>query len=187
MPSQRNITQLETLKDKLRTAKAVVLSDYSGLPVGDQEQLRKNIRDAGGEFLVAKNRIFKLAFNQTRKSGVPSDLEDVLQGPTAFLFAYQDEIGPIKAMVQFAQAHELPKTKLGLILIPEDRVLSPEAVVSLALLPSREILVVQLIAALKAPRYRLVNVLSANLRKLTVILKAIQVKKGANLRTTIPR
>lgn len=180
MPSQKNIDQVKSLSEKLSTAKAVILADYSGLSVSDQSELRKNIADAGGQFLVAKNRFFKLAFSEMRKSGLPRKVEETLRGPTAFLFAYEDEIGPIKALVQFSQGHDLPKLKIGIILKPEDRILSIEEIERLAKLPTREELISRLIGTFNAPSTRLVYVLSGNMQKLTMVIKAIKEKKEAN-------
>jgi large subunit ribosomal protein L10 len=179
MPSQKNIDQVKYLSEKLRESKAVILADYSGLSVNNQRKLRQQITEAGGKFIVAKNRLFKLAFKESQKD-LPSDLDDVLHGPTAFLFAFNDEITPIKALFQFSEEHELPKTKLGLMLQPEDRILSPKEVEQLAHLPTHDQLIAQLVSSLNSPRVRLINALSGNLQKLTFVLSEIKKQKETN-------
>lgn len=191
MPSQKNISQVKLLTDKLSGSKAVILADYSGLSVSKQAELRRKIKESGGEFIVTKNRLFKLALLETAKSGLqrgleetlpglPRELEENLRGPTAFLFAFEDEIAPLKTLIQFSEIHELPKTKIGLILKPEDRVLTVEEIERLARLPAREELIARLVAALNAPQARLVNSLSGNLTKLVLIIKEIQKSKEIN-------
>lgn len=173
MPSQKNINQVKELTEKLSQAKAVILADHSGLSVSQQGKLRKSISEAGGQFLVAKNRLFKLALVEKSKD-LLQQVEDVLREPTAFLFAIKDEIAPIKALVQFSEQHELPKLKLGFVLDPEDRVLSIEEIEALAKLPTRDQLIAQLIGALNSPRIRLLATLSGNLSKLVRTLHEIK-------------
>lgn len=180
MPSQKNIDQVKDLSEKLSKAKAVILTDYTGLSVSQQNKLRQKVKDSGGQFLVSKNRLFKLALSETKKSGLPRNIEELLRGPTAFLFVFEDEIGPIKALVQFSQSHNLPSLKIGIVLKPEDRLLTIEEIEALAKLPTRDELIARLIGSINAPRSRLVYVLSANLQKLALIIKAIKDKKEAN-------
>lgn len=182
MPSQKNIDQVQSLIEKLSQAKAVILADYAGLSVSQQSKLRQKVRDAGGQFVVAKNRLFKLALSETRKSGLPREVEDVLRGPTSFLFAFEDDIGPLKALFQFTDEHGLPSLKLGLLLKPEDRVLSIEEIESLAKLSTREELISRLLTTLNTPSYRLVHALSGNIRRLSLVIKAISDKKQATLK-----
>lgn len=179
MPSQQNIDQLSALSELLEKSKAVVLTDYAGLSAKLQVELRQNVVDAGGQFLVAKNRIFKLAVKKSGASLSP-ELEKELKGTTAFLFAFEDEIAPIKALIQFSEQNELPKTKIGLILKPSDRVLTIEEVEELAKLPTLDELRARLIGSLNAPRVRFVNALSGNFTKLVNTLKEIKNKKQSN-------
>lgn len=195
MPSQKNIDQLEMLTEKLSSAKAVVLADYSGLSVSQQQELRKKIMQSGGQFLVAKNTLFKLALRDTKHLGggiqqkvkdkddsseVEKAIEDVLRGPTAFVFAEEDELGPIKTLIEFGRQHDAPKAKIGIILRPSEQILSVEQIEKLASLPSKEQLLAMLIGTLNAPRIRLVHVLSASMMKLTLVLTAISKQKESN-------
>lgn len=179
MPSQQNITKVEKLSELIENSKSVVLADYTGLSVNDQRKLRQSISDSGGKFIVAKNTLFKLALRKLKK-GLPRELEESLRGPTAFLFVIEDEIAPIKAMIQYSEEHELPKTKIGVMLDSRDRILSIEEIEALAKLPTKDQLVSQLISTLTAPRNRFVTVLSGNLQKLTIILLSIKKQKEVN-------
>ena len=171
MPSNKNIQALADLKDKLASAKSVVFADYHGLSVSQMQDLRAKVKETAGQLLVTKNTLLKLALKD--KHG--NKLNDALKGPTALLIATEDEIGPLKALVGFAQEFDLPKVKAGVL---EDRILSPEEIAELAKLPGRMELQAKLVATLNAPRTGLVTVLSGNFRQLIFALKAIQESKS---------
>lgn len=177
MPSQRNIDQVKGLTEKLAGAKAVIFTDYSGLSVAEQQELRRSVAAAGGQFLVAKNTLFRLALRETMKGDLTRQVESALQGPTGFLFTYQDEIAPLRALVRFSQDHDLPKTKIGLILKPEDRVLTHEEVANLASLPSRDQLFTRLSSALRNPQVRLVRAISWDMGQLVAVLNLLHAKR----------
>lgn len=179
MPSQKNIEKTQTLKTNLEKAKAVILSDFSGLSVKKQVELRSRVKESGGELTVAKNNLFRMALKELNKDLSP-ELDQALNGPTAFLFAYEDEIDPLKALVNFSKENALPKTKIGLLLQPQDRIISLQEIETLSQLPNREQLLLALIGNLKAPAYRLVNALSGNLRKLTLLINEIKKQNTAN-------
>ncbi len=169
MPSQKNIDQVKNLQEKLQQAKSIVLADYRGLTVNNQQKLRRAIVASGGELLVAKNTLLQIALKKTLPS-LPRDFEAILQGPTMVLFAYEDEIAPIKALAEFAKEHDLPQIKAGLI---NKEALSADQINQLASLPTKVELVSQTIAAIKAPLSGIVNVLSANLKNLVYVLKEV--------------
>lgn len=170
MPSQKNLTTVKLLSEKLALAKSIVLADYRGLSVNQQRKLRNQVKAVGGELIVAKNSLISLAL-KAQKYVLPASL----QGPTLVLFAYEDEIAPIKALAEFAQANELPKAKLGFL---AKEPLSADQVNQLASLPTRIELIAQTVATLKSPLNGLVNVLSGNFRKLVYALSAIGGRKA---------
>jgi large subunit ribosomal protein L10 len=174
MPSQKNTNQLEVLKDKLTKSKSIVFANYSGLSVSDQTKLRAAVNQTGGEFTVAKNTLLKLALKD-KLNDLPRNVEDVLWGPTAILFSYEDAIASLKALVQFSDEHELPEIKIGLL---EDRILSVKEIKQLASLPTKDQLILKLINQLNAPRLGLITVLQGNIRKLVYVLQAIKDQKN---------
>lgn len=170
MPSQKNIDQVKNLQEKLQQAKSIVLADYRGLTVNNQQKLRRAIVASGGELLVAKNTLLQIALKKTLPD-LPRvrQLAD-LQGPTMVLFAYEDEIAPIKALAEFAKEHDLPQIKAGLI---NKEALSADQINQLASLPTKVELISQTIATIKAPLSGILNVLSANLKNLVYVLKEV--------------
>lgn len=174
MPSQRNVHSLAEVKHSLATAKAVILANYAGLSVSEQTLLRSKIASSGGEFMVAKNNLLKLALEE-KLGGLPRDVADVLRGPTAVIFAQTDAVTTTKALAEFIKDKdkELPEIKLGLL---EDRILSVKDIQALSKLASREQLLASLLAQLQAPAQALVRQLATPAQLLVYALDAIKNK-----------
>lgn len=167
MKKQEKIFAVADLKERLKEAKAVILTDYRGLTVPQMNQLRSLVKKAGGQILVVKNTLFKLAANQ---AGLPREFTEgeSLRGQTAVVLAYQDEISPIKSVFDFARNTGLPSFKTG---IWEERILSREEIERLGSLPSHQELLGKLSSILSSPSTRLIQVLAGNQRKLIMILQ----------------
>lgn len=172
MPSQKNIHGLAEIKHGLTTAKAVILANYAGLSVSDQTTLRAKLAAAGGEFMVAKNNLLKIALKE-KLGDLPQEVEDVLNGPTAIIFAQTDAVTATKALTEFAKDKELPQIKLGML---DDKILSVDEVTALSKLPSREQLLATLLAQLQAPAQALVRQLATPTQLLVYALDAIKRK-----------
>lgn len=169
MPSQKNVHGLAEIKHHLETAKAVILADYAGLSVADQTTLRAKIAAAGGDFMVAKNNLLKIALKE-KLGSLPQEVEDVLNGPTAVIFAQTDAVTTTKAVTEFAKDKDLPKIKIGIM---EAKVLSVKDIETLSKLPSREQLLATLLAQLQAPAQALVRQIAAPAQLLVYALDAI--------------
>lgn len=173
MPSQKNLDQVKDLQAKLQQAKSVVLADYRGLPVNLQQSLRQQVNQAGGELLVTKNTLLKIALKREKFDLQP--LIDSFTGPTITLLAYEDEIAPLKALADFAKDNDLPTIKAGFL---SKQALTKNQLEKLAKLPTKPELLAKTIATVKAPLSGFINVLSGNLRNLTYALEAIKLQKG---------
>jgi large subunit ribosomal protein L10 len=175
MPSQRNVHSLAEVKHGLETAKAVILANYAGLSVSEQTLLRSKIASSGGEFMVAKNNLLKLALTE-KLGGLPRDVADVLRGPTAVIFAQTDAVTTTKALAEFIKDKDksLPEIKLGLM---DDKILSIRDIETLSKLASREQLLASLLAQLQAPAQALVRQLATPAQLLVYALEAIRNKK----------
>jgi large subunit ribosomal protein L10 len=164
MPSQKNKDTVLSLAEKLQKSKSVVLADYRGLTVNQQRQLRNKVKAVQGELIVAKNSLISLAL-KAEKLILPADLT----GPTLILFAYEDEIAPLKALADFAKEAGLPQTKLGFF---AKDTLNAEQLNTLASLPTKAELLAKTVGSLQSPLYGIVNVLFGNIRKLVYALTA---------------
>lgn len=167
MPNQKNLKQVELLKEKLAQAKSVAIIDYSGTSANDQVKLRQAVAAAGGEVLVTKNTLIDIAVGVGK-------LSKSLEGMNAIVFSNQDEVAAIKALFQFQKESEKVTIKEGYM---DDKVLSAAEVATLSKLPGKSELISMLIRTLNAPATGMVNVLKANQRDLVYALKAIAEKK----------
>lgn len=161
-----------SLSDKIAKSKTVTFADYRGLSANQIAKLRKKVKVAGGEFVVTKNT---LTVRALAANNIKVDIKD-LKGPTATIFAYEDEIAPIKEIAQSQTATELPKFKFGFF---EKNLLDQTQLSFLAKLPAKNVLQAKVVGAIASPIYGLVNVLQGNIRNLVYTLDAIKDKKGA--------
>lgn len=164
----RKVESVRELTDHISSAKALVVTDYTGLTVSQIGDLRSQVKKAGGDYTVTKNTLLKLALKGS--GSLPESLEAVLAGPTALLIASSDEIAPLKALTAFAKTANIPTIKAGLL---GDRVLTPDEVNRLAALPAKEILIGKLLGLLNAPITNLAYVLNGNTTKLVRVLSEI--------------
>ncbi len=162
---------IEDLAGKLRGG-SVVLVDYQGMDVARSTDLRRRSREAGVEFVVAKNTLTRRAADE---AGV-EDLSEYLVGPTALAFS-EDPVASAKLMAEFADQVESFVLKGGLL--EGGRVLDEADVVALSKLPGREQLLAQIVGGISSPITGLVTVLNNTIQGLVVALGQIAEQKGA--------
>ena len=160
------------LSEKAARAKGLVFTNYQGLTHVQLEKLKKALKQANAELVVTKNTLLKLALGKVAKE--PKETKETQQDPTATLFLYADPIEPLKALAKTIKELNLPAIKFGIV---ENQVLTAEQVLKLAALPSREILLAQLIFEMKAPLFGLHRALGWEIQRFVLTLKAIE-KKG---------
>ncbi|MBI3577427.1 50S ribosomal protein L10 [Candidatus Gottesmanbacteria bacterium] len=170
MATQKKIDSVNQLTDKLAKAKSVVLADYRGLKHKQMEDLRKLLKKTEADFVVAKNRLMLRALGDKAES-----LKANLVDTTAILFSYADEVAPLKELAKFFKTAGVGKTKIGLL---GGQTLSEADLTRLATLPSREMLLAQLVGQLNAPIQGLHYALSWNINKLVWALDGIKSKKN---------
>ena len=165
MPTQVKTRSVETLRERLGTAKTAVLTEYRGLSVRQLSDLRKQLKAASAEYRVVKNRLARLAVKD-----LPLDpLGSHFKGPTGLVFTAKDPVPVAKALQAFVRANPLLTIKVGYV---EGKVVQPAELRALADLPSREALRSQLVGALQGPASQLVSLLTAPQRELVRVLEA---------------
>jgi large subunit ribosomal protein L10 len=92
---------VQKLKDEIISSSSVIVTHYSGLTVEESEQLRSEMRSNGAKFKVTKNRLTKLAFEQTQFK----EMADLFTGPTAIAYS-DDPVAPAKVAVSFEKKLE---------------------------------------------------------------------------------
>ncbi|HHU52419.1 MAG TPA: 50S ribosomal protein L10, partial [Firmicutes bacterium] len=90
------------IQKKLSSSQSVILTDYRGLNVQEVTELRKKLREVGVEFKVVKNTLTKLA----AKNAAIEGLDDLMEGPIALAFGYDDPVAPAKVLAEFAKDHQ---------------------------------------------------------------------------------
>jgi large subunit ribosomal protein L10 len=142
------------IREKLEKAQGVVLANYQGLSVEEDTELRKKLRDAGIEYKVYKNTLTTLAAKELGIDG----LEVHLEGPTSIAFSYEDATAPARLLNEFAQTHKKLELKAAVV---EGNVYDANGTKALAAIPSREVLIAQLLGSFKAPLSNLAYLLNA--------------------------
>ena len=152
------------LTDLFKKTSVVVVAHYSGLTVAQMQTLRKQMRAAGASIQVAKNRLAKIALEGTDVASVAT----LLKGPT--LIAYSDDpVAAPKAAVAFAKDHDKLVILGGAM---GTTALNPDAVRSLATLPSLDELRAKLLGLIQAPATKLAQLTTAPAAKLARVFGA---------------
>ncbi len=161
--------QVALLQQLFSESAAVIVTDYRGLTVAQDTVLRNKMRDAGINYQVAKNTLIKIACNNLGQTG----LDEYLNGPTAVAFA-QDPAAAAKLMSEFIK--ETKKTQIKAALLG-DKVIDAAGVEALAKLPSREVLLGQVVGAMQAPIAAFAGVCAGMLRQLVTVVDQVREQK----------
>jgi len=153
-------------------SEAIVLTKYIGLSVPELQQLRADIREAGGEFHIVKNTLAKLAL---KNAGKEIENEHFL-GDTAIGFAFEDGPGLAKAIVDFADKSDFLDVKAGYL---GENLVSSAEIVALSKVPPLPVLRAQLMSAILAPATKLSQILAEPGRQVAGVLKAYSEKDAA--------
>ena len=172
MPNAKNHSMLTAIKEDLEGAGAVWVVDACGLTVKEVEALRGAVREAGAAMKVYKNTVMRIALAE---SELPT-LDDMLHGPSAFVFAGSDVAAAAKAVKEFAKTNENLQIKGGLM---EGAAVSAEEVEAIASLPSREELYAHIAAAINGVAQGLATAINGVPRGLAQVTKAVADQKEA--------
>ncbi len=156
--------------EKVKKAKAMVFANYQGMTHVQLEQLKRAVKTVDAEFVVTKNTLLKKALEAEKVA-----MENPLEGATTTLFAYSDVVLPLKELAKVIKNLKLPEIKFGLL---DGKIITAEEILKLSTLPSREVLLTQLVIGLKSPIFGLHRALNWNMQKFVMTLKAIEAKKG---------
>lgn len=160
------------LHEKFDQKKILILVDYKGLNVPKINDLRTRLREAGVEFKVVKNTLLVRAAKDT-------DVDEIRQhfeGPSAVAMSYDDPVVPAKALFEFAKDNTKLEIKAGVM---GGTALDVEGIRRLSELPSREVLLGQVLGAMNAVPGGLVRALSNVPERLLYALQAIRDQKEA--------
>ncbi len=174
MASEKIIEQkkqyVDSLTDKFKNSVAGVFVDYKGITVEQDTKLRKELREAGVDYFVAKNTMLRFA---TKNAGL-EELHHVLEGTVAVGLSAEDPICAAKILNKYAENSKGSfKIKAGFV---DGKILDQQMVSDLGNLPSKEELIAKTLGSLNVPISGFVNVLAANIRGLVIALDQIAKK-----------
>ncbi|MCQ2459192.1 MAG: 50S ribosomal protein L10 [Ruminococcus sp.] len=147
--------KVEQLTELVKNSVAGVLVDYKGITVEEDTKLRKELREAGVNYFVEKNSFLSRAFKNCGIEG----LDDVLNGTTAIALSNDDQTAPARILGEFAEkSGDKFNLKAGYI---EGGIYDAAGVEKLSKIPSKEVLLAQLVGSLQGPMQKLAATLQA--------------------------
>ena len=166
MPNAKVLSEKQAvvagLIETLKSSASGVLVNYEGITVAEDTNLRNELRKAGVEYAVVKNTMVRRALDDTGLS----ELDDVLHGTTSLAVSKEDPIAPMRVIHKFAKGLEGDRfvIKAGFM---DGKVLPLADIAALAELPSKEVLLGQVLGMMLSP-----------ITSLAIVIKAIAEKGG---------
>ncbi|MFQ5705809.1 MAG: 50S ribosomal protein L10 [bacterium] len=170
MARPEKVAVVEEVASKIKDAKSVFLTDFTGLNVEEINKLRRSFRAASVEYRVVKNTLARLSC----KAAGHEELVEYLEGPTALAFGESDPVTPAKVITEFARKTDKPKIKACLF---EGVLVGTDRMGEIASLPSKNELIAKLLGTMNAPLTGLAVSLSGILRNLAYALQAVKKQK----------
>jgi len=171
LPTPEKEATVAELAEQVRASQGILLADYRGLTATQINALRGRLRSLGAQMAVVKNRLLRRAVQDTAAGGIAEHLT----GPTAAAFCEGDPTPVARALADAAREFPVLEIKGGYI---PGRVLSANEVAVLARVPSREVLLSQVLAGLNGPVTGLVVTLNGILSQFVFTLQAIADQKS---------
>ena len=164
--------KIEKIKEKVDKAQVAILTNYQGLTVEEITKLRRSIQQGGGDYMVTKNTLTKIAIKDT-----PYEvLSDSLKGPSAIAFGFEDPVSPAKALSKF-----IKDAKKGEIVaaVLEGKLLTAQEAKALSNLPTKEELYAKMLGCVNSPATGIVGSINAVMAQLTRAMAAVRDQKSA--------
>ena len=164
--------KIDAIKSKIEKAQVAIVTDYKGYSVEEITKLRREIQKDGGDYMVTKNTLAKIAVKGTEYEL----LTDKLTGPVALAFGFSDPVSPAKAVTKF-----IKETKKGEILgaVLDGKLLSVEETKALANLPTKEELYAKMLGSINSPASGIVGCVNGVMPALTRAMAAVRDQKAA--------
>lgn len=164
---------LKEVLDSFKSHPDFIITTFMGSSVSDLESLRKNLKKSSSDYMVVKNSILKVAFEKMKLAEEVQKIESGM----GISFGGGDIISTCKTVVTFAKDHNKFKIKGAII---DGKPVTADKVKELASLPSRQVLLTQIVVGMKSPITGFVTVLGGVLRKFVYCVDAIKTKKSTS-------
>ena len=164
--------KIDAIKSKIEKAQVAVITEYKGFSVEEITKLRREIQKTGGDYMVTKNTLAKIAVKGTDYEL----LTDKMTGPIALAFGFEDPVTPAKAVTKF-----IKETKKGEIIgaVLDGKLLSVAETKALAELPTKEELYAKMLGSINSPASGIVGCVSGVMAALTRAMAAVRDQKTA--------
>ena len=166
MNREEKAALIEEIGAEIESSEAIFAVDYRGISVTQAAELRSGLREADATFKVVKNRLTKLA---AEKAGA-TELNELLQGPTALTFVKGDTAAAAKAITSFNKEHEILTYKGGVM---GDTILDEGRFTAISKLPTRDVLNGQLAGIVASPLVTLTRGLGSMISGLAIALQQV--------------
>ncbi|NNF64036.1 MAG: 50S ribosomal protein L10 [Acidimicrobiia bacterium] len=170
MPRPEKVEAVESIKNRLEAARAVFLTEYAGLSVKQQQDLRRGLRSGGAEYQVVKMTLARRAAAELEMEAI----DELLVGPTALAYANDDPVSAAKALKDFSKDNDQLVIKGGML---RGVFLPPEKIAELADIEPREVLLAKIAGAAKAPLSNMAGLMAAFTRNAATVFAALVDKK----------
>lgn len=163
----------QELHEKFSKATVAIFTRYDGMTDDELKTLRRELRGAGGEFRIVKNTIARKAAEGTTIAAASVSFD----GPVALAIGYADPVLPTKVLKAYAVKNAKLRIRAGVV---EGRACDPVQVAAIASLPSREVLLGQLVNRLNAPVAMLAQVLQALPASFARVVSAVSAARASS-------
>lgn len=163
---------IEQIKTRVASATIAVVTDFKGMSVEELTRLRAKLRESGGECLVVKNTLARIAFTD----GAHDAIKDRFKENCAIALGFGDPVAVAKAVSEFAKTSKLFSVRHGSL---EGKPLSAAQIEALAALPSRQELLARTLGTMNAVPTSFVSLFANMIRPLLYALKDLESKKAA--------
>ncbi len=161
MNKEKKQEYIKEMKSHFDNSEAVIVAHYQGLTVKQLDELRNKMREHGIQFKVTKNRITKIALEDTKCK----DLSDLFSGPTAVALS-KDAISSAKILTNFSKENQNLKILGGIM---GNDILDVAAVKNVALLPSLDEARAKIVGILRSPAQKIASILLAPASKIAIL------------------
>jgi len=170
-PKSKKEQELNALKKDLADATNLIVTQFKGITVAQDTELREKIRATGSKYRVVKNTLARIASKGTPSEGLTKSFD----GSTSIAYNNTDPVALAKALTAYAKANPVFVFKAGMV---EGRVVNIADLGAIASLPSKEELIVKILFLLNSPAQGLATAVNGVARNLAVVVgQAIEQKK----------
>lgn len=166
-------SMVKTIKEGVGSKSSAFIVNYDALTSNRSTDLRKKLSSKDARFYMTRKSIAKIALKELDAENIAKTLD----GQTAFVWSDNDAADISKTLVEFSKDCDTFTVRGGML---DGAILSADDVKRLSDLPSREVLLAQLLGTIQAPLTRLASVLNGNTRDLLSVLKQLSEQKGGN-------